>query len=141
MDLTQSKLTKSEWESIENKVNENEKLIHNLIINSFDDLNLSLNNTKTLCGFVNLEPNNNIHNYLYISYLQEYIKKIINKTTLEFSVENKTKNVNKATSIKINNSTKLLEQNDELKSSIFEFVIISHIKKCLVTIKNNLING
>ena len=131
MDLTQSKLTKSEWESIEKKVSNDEKTIHNLIINGFDNINLCLNNTKTLCEFVNLEPNNIIHNYLYISYFQVYVKKFINKTTLEFTVENKTKNINKATSIKINNSTKLLEQNDELKLTIFEFVIISHIKKML----------
>ena len=131
MDLTQSKLTKSEWESIEKKVSNDEKTIHNLIINGFDNINLCLNNTKTLCEFVNLEPNNIIHNYLYISYFQVYVKKFINKTPLEFNVENKTKNINKATSIKINNSTKLLEQNDELKLTIFEFVIISHIKKML----------
>ena len=46
MDLFQSKLTKSEWESIEVPVDHNEKQILQMIVDGYDDLNISKNNTK-----------------------------------------------------------------------------------------------
>ena len=51
MDLTQSKLSKNEWETIEVPVSENEKKILAMIVKGYDDLNIHTNDTQSMYSF------------------------------------------------------------------------------------------
>jgi hypothetical protein len=57
MDFTQSKLTKSEWVSIETPVSENEVNILNIILNGYDNIGICVNKNKSLLQILNIEYN------------------------------------------------------------------------------------
>ena len=54
MDLTQQKLSKSEWEYLEVPANVAEMKILSLIYNSFDDVDYSINESQSLLGYMKL---------------------------------------------------------------------------------------
>ena len=74
MDLFQSKLTKSEWESIEVPVDHNEKQILQMIVDGYDDLNISKNNTLSMLGYLKINYNENIEKYIFDKYFLSTIK-------------------------------------------------------------------
>ena len=57
MDLTQRKLNKSEWDSIEIPVSQSEQKILKLIIEGFNDVNIKTNEHKSLISFLKIEHN------------------------------------------------------------------------------------
>ena len=54
MDLTQTKLIKSEWESIEIPINKNETTILKTIQTAYDDVNYSYNYNSSLINIIKL---------------------------------------------------------------------------------------
>ena len=48
MDLKQNKLSKTEWESIEKSVGDDEKKILKMIVDGYTDVNIRFNETKSL---------------------------------------------------------------------------------------------
>ena len=48
MDLTQNKLSKSEWENIEIPISDQEKKIAHMIIEGFDNVNIRFNESSSL---------------------------------------------------------------------------------------------
>ena len=58
MDLTQTKLTKAEWESIEKPVNKDEKKIINLITKGFYNTDVKYNDNLSLIEFININDIN-----------------------------------------------------------------------------------
>lgn len=91
-DLTQKKLTKSEWESIETPVSENEKKILKIIMEGYDSINVRFNENQTMIQIMNLNSIslNEIHAYLYKNYFLKEIINILEKINIE-----KTKSKNK----------------------------------------------
>ena len=73
MDLTQRKLTKSEWESIEVPVSENEKEIAKLIKKGFHDINIRYNNMQTATKLK--------------KKINSIIKKIVKKQNCRFKIK------------------------------------------------------
>ena len=69
MDLTQSKLTLAEWNSIEIIPAEKEVRIMKMIINGYDNLDISVNSTQTLLGFLKMEQSETMDNYLFAKYI------------------------------------------------------------------------
>ena len=94
MDLTQQKLTKSEWEYLEIPVNVKEQKILNLIFNGFDNVNKTFNESKSLLGFMKIteDSDENFHLYLYENYFKKIIQKIIEKYKLSFDIKKIFKN-------------------------------------------------
>ena len=71
MDLTQKKLSKSEWNNIEVPFPEDEKSILKMIINGFHDTNIKDNNSTSLLSIMKLEPNTSgLEVYLYKNILK-----------------------------------------------------------------------
>ena len=70
MDLNQSKLTKTEWESTEIPVHRDEKEILNLIIKGYHDVNMIYNKNESMINFLRLDPNVNVMNHLYKEYFE-----------------------------------------------------------------------
>ena len=102
MDLSQLKLTKSEWEFLEIPVNAKEKKILNLIYNGYDNVNRTFNESKSLLGFMKITENSdeNFHLYLYENYFKKIMQKIIEKYELSFDIKKILKNERKMKKLK-----------------------------------------
>ena len=55
MDLTQNKLTKSEWETIEVPISDSEKQIVLMIIDGYKNVNIRFNESKSLFSHIKME--------------------------------------------------------------------------------------
>ena len=129
MDLTQRKLNRSEWDSIEIPVSESEKKILKLIITGFNNVTIKVNEHNSLISFLKIEHNEKMEDYLFNKYFREIISKMI-KT---YSANYITMSVN--SDIKVKSADKIrLEKNnlDNInQSEIYEFVLISHLENIL----------
>ena len=55
MDLTQRKLTRSEWETIEVPVSQSEKQILKMIVAGYSDVNIRTNDHLSLYSFLKID--------------------------------------------------------------------------------------
>ena len=76
MDLTQSKLTKEQWDW-RNHVSRNELKILKLIFSSRNNINVSHNDSKSIVSYMKLNSNDddNIDSYLFHQYFSRKIEK------------------------------------------------------------------
>ena len=80
MDLVQSKLTRSEWNSIEVPVPDAELKIINMIVAGFADPDLVDNDNVTLSSFLKIKPDSDsIEFYLFTTYFGRDVDKITKK--------------------------------------------------------------
>ena len=126
MDLSQSTLSKSEWETIEVPVSDAEKKILKMIIQGYDNINIRINETQSLYSYVKIEPSDEIDYYLYKKYFDPIVSTIIkkyNNTPLkDYTITGSAlKTMKSATSVRL----QILENNIETnKSNIFEFLLL-----------------
>ena len=75
MDLTQKKLTKTEWESIETPVSESEKHILKVIMDGYANISIRFNNNLSMMQVLHMNATDNpgIESYFY----KEYFAKVI----------------------------------------------------------------
>jgi len=129
MDLTQRKLKKSEWESIEIPVSRSEIDILRMIIDGYSDVNIRSNNNMSLFMFLKIEYTPKMEDYLY----NKYFKMIVDNIQKNIKVYNKEyKDIKVDINIKINSADKIrLERNDNetiQKQNIYELVLLGHIE-------------
>ena len=129
MDLTQNKLTKAEWESIEKPVNKDEKKIINLITKGFYNTDVKYNDNLSLIEFININDINDAMQYhLYKIYFITDITKLINKYSINYTIQEENKKNNtlkKSESFKIENKDKeFILTNSKI---IYEFIILEII--------------
>ena len=79
MDLSQRKLVKSEWESIEIPVSSQEKEILQMIKNGYHDVNIHTNSQQSLFSFVKIEQNPGTELLLFQKYFESHLKETIQK--------------------------------------------------------------
>jgi hypothetical protein len=83
MDLSQTKLTKSEWDAIEIPVNDTEKKILKMMMDGYIDVNVRCNDNLSMLQLLKLSCENGefeyIHGYLFKTYFISEIHTIINK--------------------------------------------------------------
>lgn len=131
MDLTQRKLNKSEWDSIEVPVSQSEQKILKLIIDGFSDVNIKSNDQKSLISFLKIEYNEKMEDYLYNKYFREIIENIKKKYSVSYikiSVNSEIK-VKSADKIRLEkNNTESINQDD-----IYEYILILHLEKIIQT--------
>jgi hypothetical protein len=132
MDLTQRKLDKSEWESIEVPSTDNEKEILQLMIRGFHDVNLKYNNIKSLFNYLKIEYKESMEDYLYTKYFEPWILQLRKMYAVEtgtlFTISIKGKPfINSADKIRLEKNTveKVME------SGIFEYKIIEILETIL----------
>ena len=131
MDLTQKKLSKSEWLNIEVPFPDNEKNILKLIMDGYHNTNICRNDTLSLLGVIKLESSIlGIEEYLYKEYFETMIKKAVEKypsvlKTYESPIPS---NASKITLKKghIMRITNLNERLTAKKNTIFEFILIDN---------------
>jgi hypothetical protein len=143
MDLTQSKLSREEWESIETPISNDEKKILKMIIDGFEDVNIRSNDHLTMFSFVKIEITPETELFLFQKYFSEDIKNIIQKytepNTLELFKTNgaQIKKLKSADNIRIQNLENNITQN---KQNIFEFLLIDLCKELLKCFKKQQSN-
>ena len=87
MDLTQCKLSRTEWNSIEVPVSQSEKEILKLIDDGFNNVNIKYNSNQSLQSIIKIDRNEEIEAFLYTKYFEEKFKKI--KTQYESTTRTK----------------------------------------------------
>lgn len=129
MDLTQRKLNRSEWESIEVPVSAEEKEVLQLIINGTAAVNIKYNKDISLLSYLKVENNNEMEDYLFNKYFAERIKKLKTRCpkggqTLEVSVNSNPK-LKKADLIR-------LDRNDVSRLPlVYETLLIDVLEKLM----------
>jgi len=126
MDLTQTKLTKSEWNNTEVPVQDNEKFILDVIKDGYNDVNVRLNINKSMLQVIKIENTPENQNYLYDNYFSKDISNMIKKYTLngfEFAniTKKSTKKPKKVDIMRINNTDTQIKS---LRKKIYEYVLI-----------------
>ena len=135
MDLNQRKLNKSEWDSIEVPVSQDELSILRLINDAHENVNISMNTHKSLFSFLKVEYSDKMEDYLYNKYFADRVQSIIRKYKCSYL------NVQVDQNIKIKTADKIrLERNDEtrlLENDIYEYVLIFHVEKIVSSLEPN----
>jgi len=140
MDLSQQKLNKNEWNSVEISVNPGEKEILKLIIKGFHEPAYQFLKNNTLFYYLKMSSTSEyIDNYLYKTYFEEMIDKLVKKYKIddyvysEPIIRNKLKKINTPDLMKINgNELKNMKVDD-----ILEFEIITLITKIYKNYKSD----
>ena len=70
MDLTQTKLTKTEWNNTEIPVSEDEKKVLQLIKEGYNNVDIRSNVNQSLFQLIKLETTSENENYLYKKYFE-----------------------------------------------------------------------
>ena len=81
MDLTQKKLTKAEWDSIETPITESEKKIIKVIIDGYDTVNIRYNENQSMLQILHIVSNPEIEQYLFKEYFLKEIEQIVTNIT------------------------------------------------------------
>lgn len=140
MDLQQNKLSRKEWNSLEQPVSDNEKIILNIIKEGFTNLNIKYNNKQSLFSYIKVEQNEGIEYNLFTLYFDKEIQKIISKYGSNinyndiFSFSKKIKKINSTDSLRIQNLDKNINTN---KHKIFEYLLIELTYNLLKKIHKN----
>jgi len=127
MDLTQTKLTKSEWDFLELPVSKKEQSILRLLFDSRKDIEVSFNNSNSLLRYVKIsndkmEP---FHYYVYCNYFKKIIDTINNKYGETYTVERK-----KKTKLKKIDEMRMKHLNnkiEKIKNELYEFIILKNV--------------
>ncbi len=129
MDLTQQKLTKSEWDFLEVPVNSQELKILKLIYNGYDNTSYTNNESNSLLGWMKIGTDEDqFHLYIYRENFEKIIKKIVKKYDISFVMQkdkSSKKQLKKQDLIRISNSSKKME---EIKDTIYEFILLDNAK-------------
>jgi len=129
MDLTQRKLNRSEWESIEVPVCSEEKEVLQLIVDGTSDVNIKYNKSISLLSYLKVENNAEMEDYLYNKYFDAKIKKI--KTASGSSGEVLSINVNSNPKIKKADLFRLEKNEVSRIPVVYENLLIDTIEKML----------
>ena len=130
MDLTQRKLTKQEWESIEIPVSPHEKTVLKMIREGFDNINIKHNNNQSLLTYAKLDDSEVMQIHIFNLYLKKRLEKIYKKNGLSLQkIKGEGKLVPKKRDlIRLENVEKTLDLH---KDKLYEFTVLTQIEKML----------
>lgn len=121
MDLHQTKLSKEEWSYIESRINDDEKLIINMIKDGFYNRNIHINKNKSFLSFIKLERTSDRETYIYNEYFYPEMKNFIEGTKASLK-----QHLNKSEMIRFKNTENQIKRNRDI---IYEYIIIHFAKK------------
>jgi len=123
MDLNQEKLTKTEWESTEVPISQDEKEIMNLIMTGYFDINHIYNKKQSILNYLRLVPNENLMEHIFKEYYKSQIEKINLKYNFKYEGnldKVKFQRVNSTERVKLDNlSSKIKNVNPKYLSTFF----------------------
>ena len=150
MDLKQKKLSKSEWNSIEISVSENENEVLKLITQGYQNVNIKINKTESLFTYLKIEYNQSLEDYLFNKYFSDKIKSLIKKyeiSYIQFNSSKKTQQTNEtnyiiniATIVKLKSADNVRVSrfdviDETISENIYEYILIHHLENMLKYIK------
>jgi hypothetical protein len=124
MDLTQNKLTRTEWDSIEVPVSDSEKDILKMIMDGFTYPDIVKNKTMSLFSFTKIEYSKENEQFLYDKYFAPTIQDIVRKygiIQLDNAVCGNIKKMKSIDILRIQNLESNIETNKKL---VYEFVAL-----------------
>ena len=129
MDLLQRKLNKSEWESIELPVSQEEISILKLIIAGFHDVSIKQNKYSSLFSFLKIDVTDAMEDNLYEKYFQDRVNQIFR---VDPTFENKfnltldrSALIKKADQIRLQKNTSISVE----KTDVYEYVLLDILEK------------
>jgi hypothetical protein len=146
MDLSQNKLTKTEWNSIEVPVSEQEKAVLKLIDEGAMNVSIRVNQHLSMIQYLKLDKNNFNESYLYAKYFQPSLENMVkNRVSLGGAsadtifkidkIEQKTlKMMKKADIIRIENMNV-----EKTRHLIFEYLLIDFCEQLIHKITDSAI--
>lgn len=140
MDLTQNKLSRSEWESIEVPSSSEEKAILKMMIDGFHHIDIHTNKNQSLFSFTKIERTDEIEMLLFERYFKETMDKSIKKYGKSITLKTNTmqgtpiKKMKSADMIRINNLETNIKEN---KQHIYEFVLMELFHELLKNLHKN----
>ena len=81
MDLSQSKLSRQEWINLETAVPKSEKNILDILMNGYDNTNISINKNLSLIEILKIEYSESIDTFLY----EKYFKTVIDEINIKYT--------------------------------------------------------
>jgi len=126
MDLTQVKLSKTEWDSTEVPISPSERRIVQMIIQGYDNVNIRENPNQSLASYMRMSSVLGVHDYVFIHYFEAELNEIDKSIAPKVS----DKKIKKADKMKLD-----LNKKEALNSvDYFEKKIVSAMKnlvKCI----------
>ena len=151
--LSQTKLSRSEWESIEKPVSESEMQVLKMINNGFENINIISNLSNSMITFTKLQVTDEIHTYLFNKYFEPIIqesydaiyKKTIsalsnnNSLRMEWEACNKSKNnKKKQKKIKSGDSIRIEQLDKKISTDRLKIYEFDCMDLCVIVLKNAL---
>jgi hypothetical protein len=133
MDLSQSKLSKIEWNMIEIPVSAEEKQILQLIMDGFENPTICRNKTETMISFIKIAPTEEMERTIYKFFFEKEIAALVKKYGV-LSVPSAGAGasagapIRRADSIRMENIAENINSN---RDNIFEFIQLDFCKKIL----------
>lgn len=132
MDLTQRKLTRPEWNSIEKPVTSDELRVIRLIQDGYENVHIKRNTTPTINQYLKVGDSIDIDSFIFTRYIQKHLVNVLGYSkekpiTYSLIMEGKC-NIRKSDLIRFSNTDTQLEQ---VKNTLFEFVMIDIVKTTL----------
>ena len=134
MDLTQTKLSKTEWNSIEIPVQEDEKTILKLIQDGYADIGIRVNQNTSMLALVKIDETAENHAYLYKAYFADKIKEYLDSSSNSGRLSGimpKVGNVRPPKKIDIMRLENMNSQIESQRANIFEYVLIDLVRMVL----------
>lgn len=136
MDLSQTKLTKTEWDSIEVPVSDDEKKVLELIVDGYETPSIKRNETQSILNHLKIDYSPEMDYYLYKTQFESRILEMVShknptkyvkplQSWIQTQKKMKTKSPNSRDTIRINNTVNMIQNN---RHAIFEFVLLDFIK-------------
>ena len=131
MDLTQNKLTRSEWETIEVPISDSEKQIILMMIDGYKNVNIRFNESKSLFSHIKMEKTVEIEYFLYKKYFEDDVLTMMKKygkglnITVPSGISGELCKVKSADSIRLQNLDNHIKINRGL---IIEFLLLDLCK-------------
>ena len=143
MDLTQRKLSKSEWDSIEVPVSESELEILKLITSGYSNVQIKINKTNSIFTYLKIEYNTQIEEYLYTKYFADKIKQILTLYNIDFvrvsSSDKKSSKddniycINVSSIVRLKSADQIrvgrLDNINDESSDIYEFILYKNLEE------------
>lgn len=136
---TQTKLSRAEWNSIEETIPEDEQAILKMIIAGYNDVNIRHNDNTSLLNRVKIEKSATIENFLYCKFFKPEIAEIqaivgIPTSLAKFNVkEEALKKLKKSDIIRLENMGSKIEEN---RGSIIEYAFVGFVKEMMTLFMN-----
>lgn len=123
----QPKLSKAEWNSVEEPVSEDEQKILRMIIDGYNNVNVRHNSNKSLLEYAKIEKSDMIENFIYVKFFKSIVEEIKKLSNMPDEIaqyivkEEPVKKIKKMDIIRIDNVAARITEN---KGTIIEFILL-----------------